>query len=100
MTFSQTDSTALRGKLAPPKRCGVFLINDDYTPMDFVVDVLSGIFLLPHDQAVAIMLAVHHQGKALCGTYSRDIAETKQQQVLQLAAEAGYPLLCTVEELS
>lgn len=89
-----------RGKLSPPKRCGVFLLNDDYTPMDFVVDVLTDIFLMPQQQAVAVMLAVHHQGKGLCGIYSRDIAETKRQQVMQLAAAAGHPLLCTLEELS
>lgn len=87
-------------KITPPKRYGVFLINDHYTPMDFVVMVLQEIFMLPENQATAIMFKVHHEGKGLCGSYTRDIAQTKQQQVMSIAAQAGHPLMCTVEELS
>lgn len=99
MTFTQTTRQSNLQKLAPPKRYGVFLLNDHYTPMDFVVNVLQEIFMLPENQAVNVMLQVHHQGKGLCGSYTRDMAQTKQQQVMSLAAEAGHPLMCTVEEL-
>lgn len=99
MTFIQTTRQTDLQKTAPPKRYGVFLLNDHYTPMDFVVMILQDVFMLPENRAVNIMLAVHNQGKGLCGSYTRDIAQTKQQQVLSLAAEAGHPLMCTVEEL-
>lgn len=82
-----------------PKRYGVFLLNDDYTTMDFVVSVLKEIFLLNEEQSVAVMLLVHHEGKGLCGTYTRDIAQTKQQQVMQRAKAEGHPLQCIVEEI-
>lgn len=85
--------------LLPPKRYGVFLLNDDYTPMDFVVALLQEIFRLPEQQAEAVMLQVHHQGKGLCGIYQKDIAETKHQQVQNLAQQAAYPLLSKVEEV-
>ena len=87
-------------KPQPPKKYGVFLLNDDYTTMDFVVNILTEVFALSHERAVAVMLLVHHEGKGLCGIYTKDIAETKQQQVSLLAAEAGYPLQCTLEEIS
>ncbi|SSY70932.1 ATP-dependent Clp protease adaptor ClpS [Alysiella crassa] len=96
----QSTLAPVRDQIAPPKRYGVFLHNDDYTTMDFVVEILTDIFRQPEQRAIAIMLQIHHQGKGLCGEYSRDIAETKQQQVLNRASEAGFPLLCTVEELS
>ncbi|MDO4434463.1 MAG: ATP-dependent Clp protease adapter ClpS [Alysiella sp.] len=99
MTVFQTDRIAYLQKTTPPKRYGVFLLNDHYTPMDFVVAILQDIFMLPESQAVNLMLQVHHQGKGLCGTYTRDIAQTKQQQVMTWAAEEGHPLLCIVEEL-
>ncbi|KLT72369.1 Clp protease ClpS [Neisseria arctica] len=86
-------------KLTPPKKYGVFLVNDDYTPMDFVVKILTEVFLLAENRAVAIMLMVHHEGKGLCGVYTRDIAETKKQQVMQRARREEYPLMCTVEEV-
>ena len=87
-------------QLAPPKKYGVFLLNDHYTPMDFVVEVLQDVFRLPEGRAVNVMLEVHHHGKGLCGVYTRDIAETKQQQVMWLAEAAGHPLMCTIEEAS
>lgn len=87
------------GKPTPPKKYGVFLLNDDYTPMDFVVSVLTEIFLLPQERAVAVMLLVHHEGKGLCGVFTRDIAQTKQQQVMQRAKGEGHPLQCIVEEV-
>lgn len=100
MSLSQSNIAQTPAKTVPPKRYGVFLLNDHYTPMDFVVDILMDIFRLPETQAEAVMLQVHHQGKGLCGTYTRDIAETKQQQVMAEAVAAGHPLMCIVEELS
>ncbi|ULJ62089.1 ATP-dependent Clp protease adapter ClpS [Wielerella bovis] len=100
MSSTSTHKQINKQKIAPPKKYGVFLLNDHYTPMDFVVNILQEIFRLPEEQATAIMLEVHHHGKGLCGTYTRDIAETKQQQVLMLANDAGHPLMCTIEELS
>ena len=93
------EKPAGRSKITPPKQYGVFLLNDDYTPMDFVVAVLEEIFLLPEEKAVAVMLMVHHEQKGLCGVYTRDIAQTKQQQVMQRARREGHPLQCTVEEM-
>ena len=66
--------------------------------MDFVVAVLTEIFALNHEKAVAVMLQIHHEGSGVCGVYTRDIAETKRQQVLQAADEAGHPLMCIVQE--
>ena len=100
MDKTQTTRVREKQRLAPPKRWGVFLLNDHYTPMDFVVEVLQDVFRLPEGRAVNVMLEVHHHGKGLCGVYTRDIAETKQQQVMLLAEEAGHPLMCTIEEVS
>jgi len=100
MSLSQTTHQSQKTQLTPPKKYGVFLLNDHYTPMDFVVDVLQDVFRLPESRAVSIMFEVHHNGKGLCGVYTRDIAETKQQQVMLLAEEAGHPLMCTIEEVS
>ncbi|MBQ9601843.1 MAG: ATP-dependent Clp protease adapter ClpS [Neisseriaceae bacterium] len=86
-------------EVSTPKKYGVFLLNDHYTPMDFVVDILQNVFRLPKTQAVTIMLQVHHEGKGLCGRYTKDVAQTKQQQVLNAAVNAGHPLMCVVEEL-
>lgn len=87
-------------KVRPPKRYGVYLLNDDYTTMDFVVGVLMGVFALPAHKAQAVMLLVHHEGRGLCGVYTRDIAETKQYRVHSLAADEGFPLKCILEEVS
>ncbi len=98
-SVSNPNQQRQRRQTPPPKKYGVFLINDDYTPMDFVVDILQNIFRLPEEQAVAVMLQVHHEGKGLCGIYQKDIAETKHQRVQSLAKSAGYPLLSTIEEV-
>ena len=66
----------------------------------FVVEVLTEVFRLPEDRAVAVMLLVHHEGKGLCGVYTRDIAQTKQMQVHRRAEDAGFPLKCILEEVS
>ncbi|MBP6563790.1 MAG: ATP-dependent Clp protease adapter ClpS [Neisseriaceae bacterium] len=84
--------------MPPPRKFKVSLINDDYTPMDFVVDVLTEVFFLNQDQAEAVMWQVHEEGKAVCGLYPKDIALTKVTQVMALAQEHGHPLLCLAEE--
>jgi ATP-dependent Clp protease adaptor protein ClpS len=76
----------------------VLLHNDDYTSMDFVVEVLTGIFHKTHAQAEQIMLQIHEKGKAICGVYSFEIAQTKAQQVKQRAKQNEFPLLATIEE--
>ena len=80
-----------------PMRFKVFLLNDDYTPMDFVVDVLEKFFGKSKEQAVQIMLQVHNSGKGLCGLFTRDVAETKVMQVNQYARKESHPLLCSME---
>lgn len=84
-------------ELKKPPLYKVILLNDDYTPMEFVVEVLETFFKLNREQATQIMLAVHTQGKGVCGIYTRDIAETKAAQVNQFARDHQHPLLCEIE---
>lgn len=81
-----------------PKKYKVFLLNDDYTSMDFVVDILMTIFRKTYTEANAIMLEVHQKGLGLCGVYLYEIAETKVNQVANLARESGFPLKAIMEE--
>lgn len=76
----------------------VLLHNDDYTTMEFVVDVLMAIFKKTVEEATQIMLNVHKKGIGVCGVYTREIAETKVEAVIRLAHENGYPLRCTMEK--
>ena len=85
-------------KLKRPPLFRVILLNDDYTPMEFVVGVLESVFGLDHSSATRIMLEVHQQGKGICGVYTYEIAETKVAQVTGLAQQHQHPLLCTMEE--
>ena len=80
-----------------PSLFKVLLHNDDYTPMEFVVDVLTRFFSKTHEQATEIMLTVHHKGIGLCGIYPHEIAETKVALVTETAREHEYPLQCTME---
>ena len=84
-------------KLEQPPLYKVVLINDDYTPMDFVVDVLRSFFNMNIEKATQIMLKVHTEGKGVCGVYSKDVAETKAAQVNDYSREYEQPLLCSVE---
>ena len=84
-------------ELKKPPLFKVVLLNDDYTPMEFVVEVLESFFRMNREQATHVMLAVHTQGKGVCGIYTRDIAETKAAHVNQHARESGHPLLCEIE---
>ncbi len=85
--------------IKPPSLFKVVLINDDYTPMDFVTEVLRVFFAKNEEAAFQIMMAVHNDGKGTCGIYSADIAETKVGQVNQCAQENEHPLLCTMEQV-
>ena len=84
-------------ELKRPPLFKVILLNDDYTPMEFVVEVLEVFFRMNREQATHVMLTVHTKGKGVCGVYTRDIAETKAAQVNQYARENGHPLLCEIE---
>ena len=84
-------------RLKRPPLYRVVLLNDDYTPMEFVVQVLEQFFGMNREKATQVMLAVHTQGKGVCGIYPQDIAETKASQVNQSARDSGHPLLCEVE---
>jgi ATP-dependent Clp protease adaptor protein ClpS len=90
-------TSPVRPKLAQPPLYKVVLFNDDYTPMDFVVDVLCSFFAMNVEKATQIMLKVHTEGKAVCGVFSKDVAETKAQQVNDYSRECEQPLLCNVE---
>jgi ATP-dependent Clp protease adaptor protein ClpS len=82
----------------PEPLCNILLLNDDETPMDFVVTVLQDFFDLDFDEANKLMLRVHHEGKAVCGTYERKEAETKVADILALASEHNHPLKGVLEE--
>jgi ATP-dependent Clp protease adaptor protein ClpS len=85
-------------RLKKPPLYQVVLMNDDYTPMEFVVDVLQRIFGLDRTRATRIMLEVHTRGKGVCGVFTFEIAETKVAQVTGYARQHQHPLLCTMEE--
>ena len=84
-------------KLKRPPMYKVVLLNDDYTPMDFVVEILESFFSMNREKAVKVMLAVHTVGKGVCGIFTRDIAETKAAQVNQYAREHQHPLVWEIE---
>lgn len=85
--------------LKRPSMYRVVLLNDDYTPMEFVIQVLMTFFTMNEEKATQVMLAVHTQGKGVCGIYSRDVAETKSTQVNQFSRHNKHPLLCEVEKV-
>ena len=87
-----------RPKLKKPPMYKVVILNDDYTPMEFVVHVLEAIFGHNRESATRIMLNVHKSGKGICGIYTKDIAETKVTEVNSYSRENKHPLLCDLEE--
>lgn len=89
---------AKRSKLAPPPLYKVLLLNDDFTPMDFVVLVLLKFFSMNREQATQIMLKVHMEGRGVCGVFPRDVAATKVDQVAAFARDNQHPLACVMEE--
>ncbi len=101
MAGKQRDDTVLeakRAKTKPPPMFKVMILNDDYTPMDFVVIVLQKFFALGREKALQIMLKVHREGMGVCGVYSRDVAATKVDQVRSYAKQHQHPLQCMMEE--
>jgi ATP-dependent Clp protease adaptor protein ClpS len=89
---------AERTKTAPPPLYKVLLLNDDYTPMEFVIHVLERFFSMDREQATTVMLKVHNEGTGLAGIYPRDVAETKVHQVRDFARNHQHPLQCVMEE--
>jgi ATP-dependent Clp protease adaptor protein ClpS len=89
---------AARPKLRRPPLFKVLLLNDDYTPMEFVVLVLERFFAMNHENATQIMLHVHQRGIGVCGVFPKDIAETKVSRVNDYARSHQHPLMCTMEE--
>ena len=85
-------------ELKKPPLYKVVLLNDDYTPMDFVVQVLENFFSMNREQATQVMLQIHTQGKGVCGTFTREIAETKVAQVSEFSHRNQHPLLCVMEK--
>lgn len=81
-----------------PSMYDVLVLNDDFTPMDFVVFALKKFFHKSHEESIGLMLEVHHQGAGVCGTYTRDVAETKMMQVINLARENNHPLKCVIRK--
>ena len=87
-----------RPRLKEPPLYRVVLLNDDFTPMEFVVEILEGIFGMQRTRATQVMLEVHTKGKGVCGVFGFEIAETKVAQVMSVAEQQQHPLLCTMEE--
>jgi ATP-dependent Clp protease adaptor protein ClpS len=86
-----------RPKVKQPPMYKVILLNDDYTPMEFVVHVLENFFTMDREKATRVMLSVHTEGKGVCGIYTREIAETKVSQVNEYSRVNNHPLLCDME---
>ena len=101
MATRHRDDTLLapsKAKIKPPSMHKVMLLNDDYTPMDFVVHVVQHFFHKSHEQATQIMLKVHTEGRGVCGLYPADVAATKVTQVVAFARQHQHPLQCVMEE--
>jgi ATP-dependent Clp protease adaptor protein ClpS len=98
---TKSESTSLlkieRSKIKPPQMYKVLLFNDEYTTMEFVIEVLQTFFSMNFECATQLMLKVHHEGLAACGIFSKDIAETKVAQVTVFAKQHGHPLRCAME---
>ena len=89
---------AQRSKLKPPPMYKVMLLNDDYTPMEFVVLVLQKFFSMTRERATQVMLKVHREGMGVCGVYPKDIAASKVEQVIAFSRKHEHPLQCVMEE--
>ena len=100
MMATKRENTALleRSTVKPPRLYNVVLLNDDYTTMEFVIEVLQTIFGMDHERATQVMLKVHTEGSAVCGIYPKDLAETKVAQVVAFARQHEHPLRCVTEE--
>ncbi|MEI8207640.1 MAG: ATP-dependent Clp protease adapter ClpS [Methylococcales bacterium] len=89
----------VRPQLKRPPLYKVILLNDDFTPMDFVIEILMDFFSMPEEKAIQVMLQVHTQGVGVCGIYSKDVAETKVYIVNDYSRENQHPLMCSMEEV-
>ena len=98
--MSKVESKSSKQKLKIPNRFDVLLLNDDYTSMDFVIDVLKKFFHKEFSAAEAIMLKIHIDGEAVCGTYSFDVAQTKVSQVIEYSRKNDQPLMSVLREIS
>ena len=101
MATRSKDGTLLetrKAKVKPPPMYKVLLLNDDYTPMEFVVMVLQKFFSMSREKATQVMLKVHREGMGVCGLYPKDIATTKVEQVVSYAKKHQHPLQCVMEE--
>ncbi len=102
--MSKDTDTVVKPKIKPkpkldePKQYKVLLHNDDFTPMEFVVAILQSVFRLSETEAIHLMLYVHQHGTGVIGVYSYEVAESKVNQVHELAEKAQYPLMCSIEE--
>lgn len=101
--FEEDDNKELlvqssRPKLKKPPMFKVLLLNDDYTPMDFVIEILQNYFYMNQEKATQVMLHVHTRGMGVCGIFTRDVAETKVAQVNEYSRLSQHPLLCSMEE--
>ena len=92
------DRTSSKNKVEPPKKYKCVMINDDYTPMEFVVMVLEKIFNKKQEEATQIMLHVHKNGIGVCGTFTYEVAESKCKSVMDMAKKNEHPLQCTMEK--
>ena len=91
--------TRVKPQVKRPSLYRVLILNDDYTPMDFVVIVLQTVFAMSREKATQVMLQVHREGMGVCGTYTREVAAAKVGQVIDLARKHQHPLQCTMEEV-
>ena len=98
MSFSTEHELADAIKLTYPPKYKVYLLNDNYTSMDFVVEILTNVFYKTAEDAENIMLEIHKKERGLCGVYTHEIAETKVTQVARRAKDSGFPLKATMEE--
>jgi ATP-dependent Clp protease adaptor protein ClpS len=101
MTIKNDPSTVLEDEVVitkPPPMFQVLILNDDYTPMEFVVAVLQQFFVMSREKATQVMLKVHREGRGVCGVFPRDVAATKVQLVTDFAREHQHPLQCVMEE--
>jgi ATP-dependent Clp protease adaptor protein ClpS len=102
MATQRKDATELKerpNEVKPPPMWQVVMYNDDYTPMEFVVDTMQRFFGHTHERAMQIMLKVHTEGRAVCGIYPRDVATAKVEQVMDYARQHEHPLRCGMEEV-
>lgn len=93
-----TEQETAKPQLKKPPMFKVMLLNDDFTPMDFVVDILTDFFNMDEERATQVMMEVHVKGKGVCGTYTRDVAETKVLIVNNYSRAHQHPLVCAMEE--